>query len=304
MNLPMSKALLSAGIAAALGLLSSTATAEAIDKRAAAEPTGEVEIVNVAGSVRITGWDRAEVEVRGELADRERLEFSTASGRTSIRVVAPGNRMGNGGTDLIVRVPERSALSVNTTSADQTIDRVKGRQRLQSVSGTIDTEIGADELYAKTISGDVMVLGVGTDATPAATMRRVTSVSGDLILSKISGEIDVETVSGDMQIDAGELTRARINTTNGDLLVSAKLAKEARFDAETINGDVRVKLLGTVDAEFDIHTFNGDIESCFGGETVRAREFGPGRDLDFTQGAGSARVRIKTLNGDVDLCGR
>jgi DUF4097 and DUF4098 domain-containing protein YvlB len=132
----------------------------------------------------------------------------------------------------------------------------------------------------------------------------VTTVSGDLTLSKVQGEIEVETVSGDMRIDAGELTRARINTTSGDLRVAAKLAKDGRFDIETINGDVELRLLGTVDAEFNIHTFNGDIKSCFGSERVRNREYGPGRDLDFSQGAGSARVRIKTLNGDIDLCGR
>ena len=298
-----SNALLRLCLAAALGLSGSGAWAEAIEKRAAAEPTGEVEIVNVAGTVRVSGWNKAEVEVGGEIEDQDRLEFSTQGSRTTIRVKSPRSRNG-GGTDLIVRIPERSALTINTTSADQRIDRIKGRQRLQSVSGSIDTEIGIEELYAKSISGDIRVLGIGAEAAPPATMRRVSTVSGDITLSKINGEIELETVSGDMQIDATELTRARLNTTNGDIHIETKLAKDGRFDAETINGDVRLKLLGTVDAEFDIHTFNGDIDSCFGGEKVQTREFGPGRDLDFKQGAGSARVRIKTLNGEVDLCGR
>jgi DUF4097 and DUF4098 domain-containing protein YvlB len=132
----------------------------------------------------------------------------------------------------------------------------------------------------------------------------VTTVSGDLTLSRISGEVDVETVSGDMTVEASELSRARVRTTNGDMELRTKLAPNGRLDAETINGDVMLKVLGTVDAEFDIHTFNGEIESCYGDETVHSREHGPGHDLNFTRGSGNARVRIKTLNGGVDLCGK
>lgn len=289
-------------VATALGLLTTTACAEPIEKRAAADPKGEVEIVNVAGSVRVTGWNRSEVEVRGELGDNaERLDFTTEGTRTIIRVVLPRNRGNSDGSDLVVRIPELSSLTVNTVSADQAIDGVKGAQRLQAVSGLIHTEASGEDFQAKTISGDILVSAV-SGAKPA--VYTVTTVSGDLTLAKISGEIDVETVSGDMEIEAGELSRARIRTTNGDMEVSTKLAKGGRFDAETINGDVTLKISGTVDAEFDVHTFNGEIESCYGEETVRSRERGPGHDLAFTRGSGSARVRIRTLNGGVDLCGK
>jgi hypothetical protein len=291
------------GLAVALAFAASSLHAEAIDKRAAADPRGEVEIVNVAGSVHVRGWDKPEVAIEGDVEERNRLEFSSQGSRTIIRVVSAGDRRGRSGeAELIVRVPEASALSVNTTSANQAIKGVKGRQRLQSVSGDIDTQVAAEDLFLKSISGDVLVTGTGSGSSSG--LRRVTTVSGDLTLSKISGEIEVETVSGDMRIDAGELTRARINTTSGDMRITAQLAKEARVDIETINGDVEFKLAGPIDGEFNIHTFNGDIKSCFGNERVRNREFGPGRDLDFTQGAGSARVRIKTLNGDIDLCRR
>lgn len=290
------------GVATALGMIATAGVAEPIEKRAAADPKGEVEIVNVSGTVRVTGWNRPEVEVRGELDDNaERLDFTTEGTRTIIRVVLPRNRGDSSGSDLVVRIPEMSSLTVNTVSADQEIDGVKGAQRLQAVSGLIHSEASGEDFQAKSISGDILVSGV-SGAKPA--VYSVTTVSGDLTLSKISGEVDVETVSGDMSVEAGELSRARVRTTNGDMELSTKLAKGGRFDAETINGDVTLKILGTVDAEFDIHTFNGEIESCYGEETVRSRERGPGHDLTFTRGAGSARVRIKTLNGGVDLCGK
>ena len=302
MNLRVAQLSLRFGIALALGLSATAGFAEPIEKRAAADPKGEVEIVNVAGSVRVMGWNRAEVDVRGELEDNaERLDFSTQGTRTIIRVVLPRNRGNSDGSDLVVRIPEGSALTVNTISADQEIDGVKGAQRLQTVSGSIHSEGSGEDFQAKTISGDILVSA--TSGAKAA-LYTVTTVSGDLTLSKVSGEVDVETVSGDMNVEAGEVSRARVRTTNGDMALSMKLASNGRLDAETINGEVTLKILGTVDAEFDIHTFNGEIESCYGDEKVRSREHGPGHDLEFTRGAGSARVRVKTLNGGVDLCGR
>ena len=59
---------------------------------------------------------------------------------------------------------------------------------------------------------------------------------------------------------------------------------------------------GPVNAEFDISTFNGDIRNCFGPKPERTSEYAPGRELRFREGQGSGRVRIKTLNGDVDVC--
>jgi Putative adhesin len=302
MNLRPHTLSLRIGVALALGFTAAVSAGEPIEKRAPADPKGVVEIVNVAGSVRVMGWNRAEVEVRGELDDNaERLDFSTEGPRTVIRVVLPRNRNNSGDSDLVVRIPEASALTMNTISADQEIDGVKGAQRLQSVSGLIHSETGGEDFQAKTISGDILIAGV-SGAKPA--IHTVTTVSGDLTLSKISGEVDVETVSGDMTIEAGELSRARVRTTNGDMELSMKLASNGRLDAETINGEVTLKILGTVDAEFDIHTFNGEIASCYGEEAVRSRERGPGHDLNFTRGSGSARVRIKTLNGGIDLCGK
>jgi DUF4097 and DUF4098 domain-containing protein YvlB len=288
----------------AISSIAASAWAEAIEQRAPADPKGEVEIVNVSGTVRVIGWNKAEVEVTGEIESRDQLEFTSEGARTFIRVVLPHNRRVTSDTQLIVRIPENSSLLLKTTSADQTIERFRGRQRLQSVSGAINTDIGAEDLYLKTISGDVNVRGLSGETARVPLTRRITAVSGDMTLKGIGGELEIETVSGDLEIEATEVTRARINTTSGDLKITAKLASGARFDAETVNGDVSLDLHGSVDAQFTVRTFNGDIRTCFSGAKVQTRQRGPGSYLDFTQGAGNARVDIRTMNGDVDLCAK
>ena len=67
---------------------------------------------------------------------------------------------------------------------------------------------------------------------------------------------------------------------------------------------MRLDLQGPVGAEFDVSSFNGDIRNCFGPAPVRTSEYAPGRELRFREGAGTGRVRIKTLNGDISVCNK
>jgi DUF4097 and DUF4098 domain-containing protein YvlB len=281
-------------------LTAGAAHAEEVTKSGPADPKGEVNIVNVAGDVEVVGWDRAEVQVHADLGSGvERLDFKTEGARTLVKVVLPKMGGSSGSSDLVVRVPYDSSVNVNTVSADQRIAGVRGAQRLQAVSGSVETEFGPSDLEVKTVSGSITARGTGKG------LVRATTVSGDVQLDKIGRELDLNTISGDMTVRvADRLQRARIKTTNGNLEFTGALDKGARIDAEAINGDMRFTLRGDINAEFDIETFNGDIENCFGPKPSRTRERGPGNELRFTQGKGDAQVRVKTLNGAVGICQR
>ncbi|HEX7114527.1 MAG TPA: DUF4097 family beta strand repeat-containing protein [Steroidobacter sp.] len=282
---------------AVMFLCAGAALAETVERRSPADPNGEVEIGNVAGRVEVVGWNRAEVELQADIpGGADELRFERRGSRTVIQIRT--NRHHGGAADLTVRVPQGSSLMINTVSGEQQVEGVRGRQRLQSVSGSIDTEV-FDEFEIETASGEISVQGHGGQA-----LARVTTVSGDVRLEDIGSELELNTVSGDMNVRARSIQRARINTTNGDLDFTAALAPDARIDAEAINGDLRFEFLGAVNAEFAIETFNGDIDNCFGPKARRSRDFGPGNELRFKEGKGGATVRVKTLNGGVELCKR
>jgi DUF4097 and DUF4098 domain-containing protein YvlB len=280
-------------------LCASTAVAgERIERRVAQDPKGEVTIVNVSGDIEVTGWDRSEVELTGKL-DRgdEELEFESDGKRTTIRVRPRSGRNRAGEATLELKIPARNSLTTNSVSADQTIANVRGVQRLQSVSGDVSTQSWSEEVEIRTVSGDVELDGHGETS-----LVTVTTVSGDARLRDVAGEIAINTVTGDFNIDAGELTRGRMRSTNGDLDLTATLARDGRLDIETINGDLNIDFEGSLAAEFDIETFNGDIDNCFGPEPVRTSKYAPGRELNFREGDGDARVRIKSLNGGITFC--
>jgi len=299
MNAPVSAALRAGLAMAMLAAATSHASAERITKSLEADFRGEVEIVNVSGMVEVSGWDRSEVKVDADLGSSvERLDFRNDGQRTLIKVVLPRGGNSSGSSDLRIKVPMGSGLIINTVSADQRIKGVRGSQRLQAVSGGIETDFGPGDLELKTVSGDVRARGDGKG------MVRATTVSGDLEIIKGGPEIDVNTVSGDMTVSLERLDRGRIKTTNGDLNLTATLGDEPRIDAEAINGDVHFNFRGPINAEFDIETFNGDIDNCFGPKPSRSRQYGPGNELRFTEGKGDGRIRIKTLNGGVMICKR
>jgi DUF4097 and DUF4098 domain-containing protein YvlB len=248
----------------------------------------------------VTGWNRSEVEVTGELGDgTDRLEFATAGKVTRVKVVVPSRSYNVDDTELVIRVPAGSSLNVNTVSADIRVRDVTGVQRLQSASGDIDTTATAEDVECKTVSGDVLVAGAGRNA-----LLNITTVSGDATVSRVSGEVNANTVSGNLNFGMGGTSRSRLRSISGDLTLAGKLTPDARLDLESMNGDVRVDLARPVDAEFDVSSFNGEIRNCFGPKAARSSEYEPGHELRFREGQGSGRVRIKTFNGDISVCAK
>jgi DUF4097 and DUF4098 domain-containing protein YvlB len=297
LDTPSARRLVALALAA---MAPATLAGTSINQRAAADPAGQVEISNISGSVVVTGWDRSEIEVTGELGEgSERLEFSRADQLTRVKVILPKRSSNVESTDLIVRVPAGSSIAVNTVSADLGVQGVRGSQRLQSVSGDIQTTVVSEDLECKTVSGDVRVTG-----SSQRSLTTVMTVSGDARLERLAGEVNGNTVSGNITVSMGEASRSRLRSTSGDLGVTGRLAGDARLDFESMSGNVRLDLEGPVGAEFDLSSFNGDINNCFGPKAARTDEYAPGTELRFRQGAGGARVRIKTFNGDIALCNK
>ena len=298
---PCGRALRRSPLLAMLALASAGALAGTpINERAAADAAGRVEISNTAGTVDVTAWARNEVEVTGELGKgTDRLEFARTGNVTRVKVILPSKSSRVESSKLVVKVPAGSGLAVNTVSADIGVRGLRGSQRLQSVSGDIRTEAATEDVECKTVSGDVSIAGSGQRS-----LLTVTTVSGDAAVTKVAGEVNGNTVSGDFAISMSETSRSRLRSTSGNLGLTGRLATDARLDIESISGDVRLDLANPVGAEFDVSSFNGQIRNCFGPEPVRTSEYAPGRELRFREGGGTARVRIKTLNGDISVCNK
>jgi DUF4097 and DUF4098 domain-containing protein YvlB len=290
-----------AALLATLSALPAMAGAtDSVDRRVPAEANGEVVISNVSGTVTVRGWDRNEVHVTGQLDEGvQRLDVEAAgSGRIIVKVVLPRGSTNDGEANIDVQVPKNSTVEVSAVSADVSSRGVLGTQRLNSVSGEVSADIAGDNSSVRSVSGDITVRGGGKPL-----VLRVSSVSGNIDASNISGKLDLVTVSGDARAQMGEASDIRGRTTSGDLDLRARLAPNGRIDVEAVSGDMELRIANSGVA-LEIESFSGDIFGCLAKGVERVSKYGPGKRLDTRTGDASARVRAKTLSGDVDICDR
>jgi DUF4097 and DUF4098 domain-containing protein YvlB len=273
-----------------------------ISERQPATADGVVKINNLAGSVRVTGWNRNEVSVEGTLGEgTKQLEFESSGGEVTIKVVLPDEeeRRARGirnieGSELDIRVPAGSRLEVETLSADITTSGVTGDLRLDALSGNIDVSGTATDIYAKTLSGDITINGRQASI-------QVGTMSGTIVIEEAVGSVSAGSLSGDINVTGRSAEEIDINSTSGDIRYRGALADGAMLAVENFSGEVTLMLPASVSADFDISTFSGDISNELGPQAERRSRYGPGKDLTFVTGGGDARVRVKTFSGDISI---
>jgi hypothetical protein len=271
----------------------------AVHERRNADSQGEVEIVNVSGSVEVDAWNRSEVEVSGTMGEGvERIDVSGAGNRTSIHVLSRTAHGLNSDSeaDLVIHVPAKSTVSATLVSADLKISGVMGDLKVQTVSGNVKGDTGGD-IRATTVSGSVQL------TARAAKAIEVRTISGDIRLNGGGGEVDLTTVSGAATIELSEVTRARFKSVSGDVSATMTLVPDGKIESESVIGNVNLMFASEPDAEFDVQTLSGAIKNCFGPKPVDSR-YGPGTRLEFRNAEGRARVRVSTKSGDVKLCAK
>jgi DUF4097 and DUF4098 domain-containing protein YvlB len=176
---------------------------------------------------------------------------------------------------------------------------VLGTQRLKSVSGEITADIAGDESEVRSVSGDVTVRGSGKPLR-----LRVSSVSGNLDLTNAAGSLDLVTVSGNARVQMTETSDVRGRSTSGRVEVRGALTRDGRVDVEGVSGDIILRLTAPAGLSTEIESFSGDIRGCLAGNVERVSKYGPGKRLNVRTVEAGARVRAKTLSGNVDICDR
>ena len=296
-----------------IGLLALVLTTPAlgqsrVEERRPAAPDGLVDIENAAGSIRVIGWNRDEVQVTGTLGRRaEGLSFASRPRRSQISVDVQGNPNGVV-SDLEIRVPAKSRIQVQSYSASIDISEVSGRIKAESVSGSIQVAGAPTEVEVESVSGAISVRG--------GERIRAEGTNASVTLSGVGGVVNAQTVNGRLDVSGGVFQEARLETVNGALRFDGELRSGATLDVESVNGTVELRLPANLGADFTVSTFRGDIDSDFeirlgpgrlgggGGDDAKHKHKDKDKDekeLRFTTGSGGARVSITTLNGSVTL---
>ncbi|MDX1644742.1 MAG: DUF4097 family beta strand repeat-containing protein [Thermoanaerobaculia bacterium] len=271
---------------------------ESVERTLSAPPDVQISIENLSGSVRVEGWERAEIRVEAVLGgDTEGLEVEADGGEVRIEVEIPDTSRRRGRwdleSDLKIWAPAGASLDIETVSASIEVTGIDGELDIESVSGSIEATGGSQRADLSTVSGNIDFTGrgAGVDAE---------SVSGKVRLRGVAGYVDASTVSGRIDVEAGGVERADFESVSGSIEFRGLLAQGARLDASSHSGNVELMLPADTRANFEIETFAGDIHSDFGGEARRTSRYAPGRELYHSTGD-AAEITVETFSGSVYL---
>lgn len=275
------------------------AYARELDERFVTGDVARLDVSNISGEISIAGWDKGEIYLTGELDDRAEIELQQENQRVNIKVIRKKGVGRMGDSDLNLKVPFDSELSVYAVSSDLEIKKVIGVQRLEVVSGDIRVTDFESDLRVKSVSGDILLRGKGQ-----ATQISIVSVSGDTEVFDSAGEVDISNVSGSTELTGGNFDRVEIHSTSGSVVFKGGLSQDSRFGVESVSGNVALDLDDGSELDVEVETFSGSIRNCSGEKSVRKSKYGPGQLLQYSRGASSQDVRISSMSGDVNICAR
>jgi DUF4097 and DUF4098 domain-containing protein YvlB len=265
-----------------------------VDQKRPAAPDAAVSIENMAGSVKVTGWDRTEVQVKGTVGNGGELSFDGAEKHLKIEVEAEhGNPMGIQ-SDLEVFVPAGGSVSIEGFQATISVSGVTGSVKAETVSGSITQTGAAKGVELQSVNGSI-------DVTKASGRVQAEAVNGTVTVRDTSGELEASTVNGKLLVTGGSFDRARLESVSGGVRFESGLSARATLSVESVSGAVDLFLPAGFGAEFSVSTFSGAITNELGPAAEKSSSWSPQKELTFTTGAGGARVNVETLSGAVNI---
>lgn len=124
------------------------------------------------------------------------------------------------------------------------------------------------------------------------------TVNGAVNIDGVSSEVRASTVNGSVDA-ASSGGPVQANTVNGSVHATmGRLDGDQDLNFSTVNGSVVAEFAGDIDANIDLSTVNGRFQTDWP-VTISGR-IDP-RHLKATLGKGGRRIRLSTVNGNVEL---
>jgi DUF4097 and DUF4098 domain-containing protein YvlB len=282
-------------LVAAVVLPVALATAQtAVDQKHPATPDGSVSVENSAGSTKITGWERPEVQVKGAVCAKCELVLSGSDNRVHVQVESHHYNPMSGKSDIEVFVPAGCSISVEGFSASIAIAGVSGSVKAETVNGTLSHSGPSKDTNLQSVNGTV-------ETTKASGRVQAEAVNGTVTVRDASGELSASTVNGKLTIAGGSFSRAALETVSGSVHFEGAVAAKGSLSVESVSGPVELLFPAGFGGDFSVSTFSGAVTNELGPAAEKANAWTPQKELKFTSGSGGTRVTVETLSGSVSI---
>jgi len=231
-------------------------------------PAGRtIQVRNLNGAVFVTAGTGDQVEVTAVKRWRR--------GDPSVVRIEPKNFASGDGSVVICALWGDNASCDERHYDSHTDSRRDPRMRNNDVSVEFHVTVPRGvNVGANTVNGDVSVDGA----------------TADVDASTVNGEVDVATTGG----------RARATNVNGGVRARlGNLDPNASLEFSTVNGNVTVDFTGDSGADLEMETVNGTLNTNF--EMTLVGRLDPKHLRAHIGRSGGPRIRLRTVNGNVDI---
>jgi DUF4097 and DUF4098 domain-containing protein YvlB len=289
---------------------------------------GKVSIVNNAGQIIVTGWDRDTVEATAT-DDSGRAKVQITGDSTRARVSIATGRYG-GEITLKVSVPRyaeiesieihrgevevsdvEGAVSVTSINGDVTASRT-GTLKVATRNGGITVRDVKGNLSANSFSGEVQITGVsgaveassfsgGVTAQNVGGAVSANSVSGEITIDCAKGRVELQAVSGSIVMTGigGEVDAA---TTSGEVVFRGLLRAGGRYRLKSLSGDVTMEIQPDPPGfTASLTTYSGEIETAFPLKLDSALQGPINRRVVGRYGDGQAHITLDSFSSSARI---
>jgi DUF4097 and DUF4098 domain-containing protein YvlB len=278
----------------ALLLAAGASAQKPVDRTIWVAPGGFVRIYNMAGSVRVYGWDKDSLQIQGTVQEPPAGEFVVSPGKQGAKVSVWGpTEIGVKPTDLTIRVPRRSQLWIKTQSATISVQDFEGGLDLVSVTGAITVNGRPSELYAESMGGDLK-LAVTTRSARAKTG------TGTITLNGVVDDATLTTVSGALSVFNSRIMQGHFESVEGAIRYTGLFNTPSSLEFINHSGDVELNVPVNANVNVSIDLFSGSFKDEYG---VKAKQMAgklKARLFSFQIGEDlGADVAVKSFKGTV-----
>ncbi len=280
----------------ATALLFGTAAAGAqtrVDKGMKFEKTASFRIYSLAGTVRIIGWNRDSLHVRGSIAKGDEFHMGGSANGAKMFVENADERNPK---DAVIEVfaPVRSKIWVKTASGSVTVSSFLGGLDIYTVSGAITVAGNPDDISAEAIDGNIRISG-------SPRFVRAKSASGRVEFSGNCDDATLSTVSGAVTVEHGRFERARIESVTGPISFEGTMVSGGSAVFDTHSGSTNILMPKSADIDVSLVTIAGKISNTLTSTRPIPGRYGRGGELTTTSGEGGAQLTAKSFKGNITL---
>lgn len=254
---------------------------------------GAIRVYNLGGSVKITGWNRDSVSVRGSIGKGSVLHMG--GGNAGIKMFVEDMDERNPAPAMLeVFVPVRAKVWVKTATAGIDVTGVSGSLDLYVVSGAITVSGNPTDMNAEAIDGSIRISG-------SPSWIRAKSASGDVSFDGKSSDVTLSTVSGKIQVKGTQFEKAKFESVTGDIRFDGSFERGGLVNFDSHSGAIDLGVIPTSPADFDVVSIAGVITNKLNSKRAAVGRYGRGAELATSTGDGGVQVVVRSFKGTVTL---